>query len=70
MLLLAHGVARLARLNPAPPPPPPACNHDALVVCAVSETKLVLMAMMTYGAVIWRRRILQRKREGVDDFCE
>lgn len=31
-------------------------------------SQVVLMLMMTYGAVLWRKKILQKKAQGVDDF--
>lgn len=38
-------------------------------VIIVAIALVVLMAMMTYGAVVWRRRILSRRKAGgVDDF--
>lgn len=37
-----------------------------VIVTAIAMA--VLMAMMTYGAVLWRRRAVRKKAEGVDDF--
>eukprot|EP00752_Nemacystus_decipiens_P017848 g16004.t1 len=37
-----------------------------VIVTAIAM--VVLMVMMTYGAVIWKRKIRQKKAHGVDDF--